>query len=485
VSIEGLRAPLAVLGDDAWIVGGGLRDALLGRPVADVDIAVAGDPAAAAARLARVHRASRFPLSSAFGAWRLSGGTLPVQVDITPIQGGSLDADLALRDLTVNAMAVPVAGEPAVWDPHGGRADLQARRLRAVGPGTFVADPVRILRIARLAEQLGFAIDRPSARWAAAATPQLWSKAPERLRDELYRMMCLPRAWSAFETLDGLGGLGALVPELDQARGLDQSEYHHKDVLGHTLEVVEHCCALREDPGVVFRSDGPAIAAILGEAVADLLTRGQVLALSALLHDMAKPATRGELPNGRVTFLHHDRVGAEMAAALTQRLRTATRVREIVVMCVAEHLQLGFLVHRQPLSLRRIDAYLCRTGPAPVEMILLSVADRLATRGPRAHEIQITRHLELARQVMRAHLDLRAREPITPPIAGDVLAARLGLRPGPWLGEVLAEIRAAQLAGPISERRALRVAEQWLRAHPDAGGGPAAADRTRDPRRSR
>jgi len=468
VSLEGLRAPLAALGDGSWIVGGGLRDALLGRTVADLDIAVDGDPAAAAARLARAHRANRFRLSAAFGAWRLSGGTLPVQVDISPVQGGNLLADLALRDLTVNAMAVPVTRAAELVDPHGGQTDLAARRLRAVGPGAYAADPVRILRTARLAEQLGFAIDPRTARWAQAATPAIWSKAPERLRDELYRMMVLPRAWRAFDALDGLGGLGALVPGLEAARGLEQSAYHHKDVLGHILEVVEHCCALREDPGAVFRADGPAVAAVLTEPVADGLTRGELLALPGLLHDMAKPATRGELPNGRVTFLGHDRLGAEMADGLTRRLRTATRVRDIVVMCVAEHLQLGFLIHRQPLSLRQIDAYLRRTGAAPVEMILLSVADRLATRGPRSHDIQITRHLELARAVMRAHLELRAREPITSPVPGDVLAARFGRPPGPWLGEVLAEIRAAQLAGAISKRRAIRIAEQWVRAHPDA-----------------
>jgi len=170
----------------------------------------------------------------------------------------------------------------------------------------------------------------------------------------------------------------------------------------------------------------------------------------------------------RIVGQAHDRLGAEMADGLTRRLRTATRVREIVVMCVAEHLQLGFLIHRQPLTLRQIDAYLRRTGAAPVEMILLSVADRLATRGPRSHEIQITRHLELARAVMHAHLELRAREPITSPVPGDVLAARFDRPPGPWLGEVMAEIRAAQLAGAISERRAIRIAEQWVRAHPDA-----------------
>lgn len=470
MSIERLRAPLVALGDDAWIVGGGLRDALAGRPVADVDIAVAGDPGAAAARLARAHRASRFPLSSEFGAWRLSGGSLPMPVDITPIQGGSLYADLALRDLTVNAMAVPVVGPPEIIDPHGGQDDLAARRLRSVGASAFAADPVRILRVARLAEQLGCAVEPETARRARDATPQLWSKAPERLRDELYRMMCLPRAWQAFAQLDALGGLGALLPAWEQSRGLDQSDYHHKDVVGHTLEVVEHICALRDDPTPVFRADGAAVAEILDERLADGLMRGQVLALSGLLHDMGKPATHGQLPNGRVTFLGHDRVGADLAGTLLGRLRTATRVRDAIVMCVAQHLQLGFLVHRQPLSLRRIDGYLQLTEVAPVELILLTVADRLATRGQRTAEIQITRHLEVARQVMRAHLALRARGPIASPIPGDVLAARLGRAPGPWLAQALAAIRVEQLAGPITAQRAMATAVRWLREHPGAEG---------------
>ena len=114
----------------------------------------------------------------------------------------------------------------------------------------------------------------------------------------------------------------------------------------------------------------------------------------------------------------------------------------------------------------------------------MSVADRLATRGPRSPEIQITRHLELARQVMRAYLELRAREPITSPIPGDVLAARLGRPPGPWLGEVLAEIRAAQLGGPITERRAMRDCRAVAgRAHPegDLTTRPGAPERRRTP----
>lgn len=470
MSIEQLRAPLSAVGVDAWIVGGSVRDAIAGRPIADIDIAIDGDAGAAAARLARVHKAHRFPLSSEFGAWRLSGGTLPAQIDITPLQGADVFSDLRLRDLTINAMAVAVTGAGELIDPHGGLADLVAGRLRMVAPDAFMRDPVRILRVARLAEQLRCTITPETISAARAAAPEIWSKACERLRDELYRMMALPRAWQAIMHLDALGGLGAMIPELEQCRGLDQSDYHHKDVLGHTIEVVEHICAIRADPERIFRAHGHVVAEVLGERLADDLSRGEVCALSGLLHDMAKPVTRDQLPNGRVTFFAHDRIGAQQADHLLTRLHAAHRVHDAVVMCVAQHLQLGFLVHRQPLSVRTIDRYLQATARAPVEMIVLTVADRLATRGPRSAQSQIDRHLDLARQMMQAYLEVRARGVIPSPIPGDVLAARLGHAPGPWLGEVIEVIRVAQLAGPITEQRALRLAEEWMRAHPDRIG---------------
>ena len=158
-ALRALVAPLAPLGERAWAVGGGVRDALLGRGVADLDVAVDGDAGAAARALARPAGATPFRLSRAFGAWRVQGGDLPFAVDLTPLQGGTLDEDLARRDLTVNALAVPADGGAALIDRHGGLADLRARRLRLVRPSALADDPVRLLRVARLAEELGFAVD--------------------------------------------------------------------------------------------------------------------------------------------------------------------------------------------------------------------------------------------------------------------------------------------------------------------------------------
>jgi tRNA nucleotidyltransferase/poly(A) polymerase len=467
VRLREALAPLAGHEAPAWLVGGGVRDALMDRPVADVDLAVQGDAAPAAARLARAYRADRFRLSRDFGAWRVSGGGLPFQVDITPLQGSGLAEDLSKRDFTVNALALPLDPGAVLVDPHGGLGDLRAGRLRQVAEGALAADPVRLLRLARFAEQLGFTVDDPTAARARAAAGALWDAPGERLMDELGRIVSLPRADRAVRMLDALGVLGVLIPELEDCRGLDQSDYHHLDVLDHTLEVVEHTVALAADPEPVFRSRAGRVAEVLARPLADDLTAREGLILAAILHDMAKPATRGELPGGRITFVRHDTLGADMAEALLRRLRTSNRLREMVSLLVRMHLPLGFLVHRTPLSLRQIDRYLRRTSPYEPEVIVLTVADRLATRGPRTSESAIRRHLVLAREVMDAHFRIVDRGPIRPLLAGDALASELGRPPGPWLAVAVDQLREEQLVGTVTTREAaIRFVHEWGARNP-------------------
>jgi tRNA nucleotidyltransferase/poly(A) polymerase len=464
-----LREPLAPLsgGPAAWLVGGGLRDALMGRPVADVDLAVQGDAAPVAAHLARAYRADRFRLSRDFGAWRVTGGGLPFQVDITPLQGPDLGEDLSRRDFTVNALALPLAAGGELIDPHGGVGDLRAGVLRQVGEGALAADPVRLLRLARFAEQLGFAIDPDTVARARATAGGLWDAPGERLMDELGRLVSLPRADRAVRMLDDLGVLGVLAPELEDCRGVDQSDYHHLDVLGHTLEVVEHAVELAADPEPVFRARAPRVAEVLARPLADELTAREGLILAAILHDMAKAATRAEQPGGRITFMGHDTMGADMTDALMRRLRTSNRLREMVALLVRMHLPLGFMVHRTPLSLRQIDRYLRRTAPYEPEVIVLTVADRLATRGPRTSESAVRRHLVLAREVMDEHFRIVDRGPIPPLLTGDQLADALGRAPGPWLARALDQLREEQLVGTVSTRdAAIRFARAWGERHP-------------------
>src|SRR4051794_17787492 len=202
---DGLQAArTALAGRRAWLVGGAIRDRALGRATTDLDIVVDGDPAEAARAIAReAGRAACFALSEQFGAWRVSARDSSWQVDVEPLRGGSLEADLALRDFTINAIAEPIAGGEPI-DPLGGLADLAAGRLRMAGPGSFADDPLRVLRLVRVAIELGLEPEPDTLRGAREHAGELARCSPERVFVELRRIV------AAHEVLRGLELMGDL-----------------------------------------------------------------------------------------------------------------------------------------------------------------------------------------------------------------------------------------------------------------------------------
>ena len=448
---------------EAWVVGGALRDSLLGRPQPqpDVDVAVSGDPEAAARSLAAELRGPVFRLSEAFGAWRVLDRERGRVYDFSPLQGQTIEEDLGRRDFTVNAMALPL-GERSLTslgpveseqllDPHGGRADIAARTLRVLGRGAYEADPLRPLRLARLAAELGFTPDPETARLTVEAAPAVSSASPERVFGELRRLVVAHHAMAGLELADRLGLVRAVLPELADLHHVEQSDFHHLDVYDHTLEVLARQIELEGRLEEHFGELAPRLQAILDQPLADDLTRGQAIRFGALLHDIGKPATRGMRGDGRVTFLDHDSVGEEITRSICRRLRVSERLSRFLEALTVNHLVLGFLVHQRPLSRRAIYRYLLRTQPVEVEVTLLSCADRLATRGRNAE--RATRpHLLLARELMGFALDWRESGPPRAPLRGDDLARELGLEPGPELGRLLAELTEAAYAGEATTR---------------------------------
>ena len=374
----GPRPPRARDVTDAWVVGGALRDELLGRPVRDVDIAIAGDPEPAARRLAAEVKGPVFRLSEAFGAWRVIDQGEQRVFDLSPLQGETIEEDLARRDFSVNAMARPREGGELI-DPLGGRADVASRTLRVLGTAAYERDPLRPLRLARFAAELGFSPDAETERLTRAAAPRVTSAAGERVFAELKRLVIADGVLDGLALADRLGLLESVLPELAALHGVEQSRYHHLDVYDHTLAVLGHLIAIDRDAE-------PRVRTVLDETLADELTRGQALRLGALLHDVGKPATRAVRPDGRVTFMGHDRVGEDMVRALCRRLRTSERVSRFVEALTRNHLVLGFLVHERPLDRRQVYRYLKRTSPVEIEVTLLSCADRLATQGRKAEQ---------------------------------------------------------------------------------------------------
>lgn len=461
-ALAAARRALAGAGD-AWVVGGAVRDAALGREIRDLDLVVAGDPGAAARAIGKELRAPAFELSSEFGTWRVADGRGERQIDVTALRGEGIEADLAERDFTIGAVAAPLSG-PGLVDPFGGVADLERRRLRAVGERSFTADPLRLLRAARLAAELGLEVDPGTADLARAAAPRAAEPAGERQLAELRRLVGGPDPLRGIELLGDLGLTPVVLPELERLRGVGQGPNHHLDVYDHTLAVLERTLEIEADLERFAGERAAEVAALLAEPLGDEVTRGTALRFGALLHDIAKPQTRSE-QDGFVGFRGHDREGAAVIGAICGRLRAGRRLTAHLRALALHHLRLGFLIPEAPLPPRRVHEYLCATDPVGVDVTLLTIADRLSARGsgPLARPEMVRAHLDLAREMIGAALDWRRDGPPAPLLRGDELAARLDIEPGPLLGELLAELEAARYAGEIADPdAALEHARRWL-----------------------
>ncbi len=238
-------------GEAAWVVGGAVRDELLGRPVVDLDIACRSPEAAARAYAKRAGGAV-FPLSTEHGGWRvaLDGGRT---VDFTPLQGGSIEADLGTRDFAINAVAVPLTGGDAI-DPFGGRTDLERRMVRVISPTVFDDDPVRLLRAVRLEDELGFRLDEETERLVRERALLAAEPAGERILDELRRLSA-----DGFERLAELGLLeplgGSPSPRL---RAFDSPAYRLAATFGGALRHLPISNELRRFTDTLLRASPPA-----------------------------------------------------------------------------------------------------------------------------------------------------------------------------------------------------------------------------------
>ncbi len=467
-------------GIEAYVVGGFLRDALLGRPCHDVDIAIRGEPLPLARHLADALGGHFFPLHQEQGAARVLLPERGIDIDLLPLRG-ELETELGERDYTIDAMAASLTEAAAdrpviIVDPFGGQSDLRRRLVRAVSQKAFLRDPLRLLRGVRLCAELDFRLESGTAEVIRRHAHHLPEAAAERRRDELVRILATAKAAYHLYLLDELGLLPHLLPELEATRGVEQPREHHWDVFHHLLETVAALDMLLADGEPKGREHALwcelwkqfswlDLRSYLRQEVAPELSWLVVLKVAALLHDIAKPQTKTTDEKGRLRFFGHQDLGADMAAAALGRLRFPARAVEMVRLLVAHHLrpvQLG----QQGLPSRRALYRLFRDlGESLPALLLLSLADHLATVGPRAKGEGWRAHVSLVNYMLMQRY--REEVLVSPPklVNGHDLMAALGLAPGPTVGRLLEAIREAQAAGEVSDREeALALARRRLMA---------------------
>ena len=442
-----LAAPGAPLAG-AVLVGGAVRDQLLGRPLVDLDWLVR-DPRARAEALAEALAGSVVALDPERGHWRVvasgrhwdliapQGATGVPDASGDPLDPSVLERDLRRRDLTINALAALPDGR--VVDPSGGRADLRARVVRFASEHALADDPLRAWRAVRFAAQLGFRLEEASAAQIAAfargfddGTRAL--PAVERIAAELGACLSSAAAGRAFAALDDLGLLACVLPELTAGRGVGQGGLHHLDVLQHQLEALQRLVDAFPDADAALR-------------------------WATLLHDVGKPLTR-ELDEGdRPRFHGHDAVGSQVTKRALTRLRVPTSVATRAAALVGAHMR------PLPKGEKAARRFVHRLRPLLPDLLRLMVADREAARGPQASEAGRRRYrLALAEVIRRLEAE---PTPSAPLLDGREVMRRLGLAPGPAVGAALAAVAEARAVGEVGTPDE---AEAYLRRMASAQG---------------
>ncbi len=420
--------------EGAVLVGGAARDLLRGRAPKDWDWA-APDPRRAAETMARLTGGAVFALDEGRAYFRVSAGA--EQHDFVPLPT-DLNADLLRRDFTVNALALHLGGQ--VSDPAGGRRDLKARRLRMVSEANLRADPLRLLRAARLSVTLGFELEGETRdavlRLARAGLPL---PAQERVRDELHALLLHPGAARGVLLLHELGLLSLSLPELLEGEGLIQGGFHHLDVFRHGVEALHQ---------LLVRFPYAPLA----------------LRWATLLHDVGKPRTRTGEGAGQ-HFYGHDRVGAAMAVQMLERLREPSALVARVSALIAAHML------PLPGSEREARRFVHRRRDLLPDLLALMLADREAARGPSSSGASRLSYRQGMDRVLTA-LEVQPASP-APLLSGADVMALLELPPGPEVGEVLRALAEARALGDLPDAEAARA---WLLA-----GGWRAGSHVRGP----
>lgn len=469
-----------------YLVGGAVRDFFLKREVHDLDFAMPAYALETARSVANQLKAAYYPLDPVRQTGRviLSGENgQRTYLDFAVFRASDLISDLRARDFTINAMAMELGHSMTLIDPLDGAQDMTSRLLRACSPSSFEEDPVRILRAVRLATELNFRIHSDTLLNLRRAIPLLRSVAPERSRDELFRILEGPKPTACMRALDILGVLPYLLPELVDLQKVEQSLPHIADIWLHTLDVVQKLelildvLAAQYEPDVAANLIAGLVSLRIGryrQQINEHLHREPgvgrslrgLLFFGALYHDAGKPQTRQVEESGRVRFFNHDAVGAELVTFRGRELRLSNSEVDWLSKLVRHHMRPLLMADagKTPSS-RVIFRFFRDSGEAGVDVCLLSLADVWGTYGSRLPPDVWSRQVEAVRLLLESWWD-KAEQVVYPPrlLDGYDLLSEFGLSPGPMVGRILDEIQEAQAAGLVSDRQqALDYARKVIR----------------------
>ncbi|MBL7208253.1 MAG: CCA tRNA nucleotidyltransferase [Desulfobacterales bacterium] len=445
---------------NSYLVGGSIRDVLLGLSPIDYDIAVLGNPEQFAKNIAS-KTSGRIIIMGKPGA--ASGGIIRVVsddkiFDISSINDASIEDDLNQRDFTINAIAYSLSSGRII-DPLGGIQDLADKKIRMVSKQAFIKDPIRMIRAYRICALLNFKIDPQTVSAIKKDAKLIKNSAGERIRTELFKILLSYKAYYYLSQMANAGLLREILPELDALKGCMQNRYHSYDVFDHTMKAF--CCLER-----ILNNYSEYIPEIYNQNIKQLnKNKEYLLKFAILLHDIGKPAARSIDSQGNIHFYGHGKKGADMANKISKRLKLSTSERYYIDFIVRNHIRPLFLFishQKKILTKKSITRFFIKCGDNTPALLLHTIAD-IQGKGNR-EDIKDAVFIEFAKAMLLRFFSDFMPEKIKPPlITGYDLIHEFGLTPSPLFKKILKIVQEERLSDKINTRQeALRLAKKIL-----------------------
>lgn len=457
-----------------YLVGGAVRDLLLNREIRDIDIAVPGNALSIGRKIADALNGAYFPLDEERQTARIviaDERSRRIIVDVARFRGKTIEQDLGGRDFTINAMAFPLHHPETFLDPLNGLRDLREKKLRLCYPHAFLEDPVRMIRAIRIATSFNLMMEPVVIRQIKTHRDKLNVVSPERIRDEILHILESTRVILGLRLLNQLDLLELIFPEVTALKDVSQSAPHVSDAFNHTIACVDYLEKLLSVLGIQpeesqyanlvfglvslklgrYRKD---LAGYLSQEFVPSRDLKALLYLACLYHDVGKAQAVSRHDDGRVTFYHHESIGASLAKERMRSLKFSNDEAEWVAKVVENHMRPLHLAKAQKtMSKRAIYRFYRDCGDAGVAVNLISLADHLGTYQLNVHQDEWGHLVSVVRDLLSAWWEQRA-ERLYPPrlVNGTDLIQIFGMTPGPKIGALLDELAEAQAVGEIKTR---------------------------------
>ncbi len=452
----GLRDLALKTNSQLYLVGGCIRDYLLRRPCNDYDFAIKGDAIAFAQQVSMVLGGSFVLLDEAKGSARvvLKLKKQLINLDFNNLKAKDIFADLSMRDFTINAIAIDlIAKDTEFIDSLNGLKDIKAKVIRVISNSTFHDDPLRMLRAIRLSSELGFKIEKGSWETIVKLKGLISNVSVERVTNEIYLTLAAKNSNYFITQLDKTGLLEEIIPEIIPLKGLKQDTYHHLPVWEHSLATLTQLEGIVSNLDKLFPQWHSRIKRYLNQPLCGNHTRLTNLKIICLLHDIGKSGTMTQEPSGRIRFIEHEILGAKIASKIARRLKLGTKEKKMLELVVKNHMRPGHLVQTPILTDRALHKFFRDLGEEVVSSLLLSLADRYATIGPKVPPENLHKHYQIISLIIDRFYS--PTPTIIPPkvLKGGELMEHFGLKSGPMIGKLLRELEEAFVDKKITNKK--------------------------------